>query len=295
MSTEQSKIFLDKRKLSTRYIPPILPHRDKQLQELDNFFRGSLVEPSKDFLTTLQIIGPAGSGKTSTVTHFGADFEKDARKLGVNLQHVYVNLKLQGGSRVLLYRYILNSVAPKLYSPGYGAEEMLRILLEQLAEEKKYLLISLDEIDYIKSAKDTGVVYDLTRLNEINPKKPCNVLGVIFIARSKEFHDKLDLAELSTLGRLVMEFPSYRSKEIVDILTERVREAFVPGAVPDDVLEYIADVTVPQPVGGDLRYALDLLLYAGNLAEAQGSGRLLREHVRRVHNEMHPSIVRRTS
>ena len=37
--------------------------------------------------------------------------------------------------------------------------------------------------------------------------------------------------------------------------------------------------------------ALDLLLYAGNLAETQGSSRLLPEHVRRVHSEMHPSIT----
>jgi len=42
------KIFLDKRKLSTRYVPANLPHRDKQLQELDNFFRDSLADPSKD-------------------------------------------------------------------------------------------------------------------------------------------------------------------------------------------------------------------------------------------------------
>ena len=71
MPAEQSskKIFLDKMKLSTRYAPPNLPHRDKQLEELDNFFRDSLTDPSKDFLKALQIIGPAGSGKTSRMIH----------------------------------------------------------------------------------------------------------------------------------------------------------------------------------------------------------------------------------
>jgi archaeal cell division control protein 6 len=136
-----------------------------------------------------------------------------------------VNLKIQGGSRVLLYRHILNSVAPTVYSPGYGAEELLRMLLEQLSKEKKYLLISLDEIDYIKSTKDTGVVYDLTRLNEINPKRPCNVLGVIFTARIKEFHDKLEPAEVSSLGRITMKFSPYNSREVFEIMSERVKEA----------------------------------------------------------------------
>jgi Cdc6-like AAA superfamily ATPase len=115
---ESKKIFLDKRKLSPRYVPSNLPHRDMQLQELDNFFRDSLAEPSKAFLKALQIVGPAGSGKTSTVTHFGDNFEKEAKRVGVNLQHVYVNLKLHGGSRVLLYRYILDRVVcdSRLYS-----------------------------------------------------------------------------------------------------------------------------------------------------------------------------------
>src|SRR5713226_6690743 len=69
MPVEQSKIFLDKRKLSTRYVPSNLPHRDKQLQELDNFFKDSLMDPSKDFLKAFQILDPAGSGKTSTMIH----------------------------------------------------------------------------------------------------------------------------------------------------------------------------------------------------------------------------------
>ena len=46
-----------------------------------------------------------------------------------------------------------------------------------------------------------------------------------------------------------MEFAPYKSKEIFDILSERVKEAFAPGAVPDEVLEYISDVTLYPPVG----------------------------------------------
>lgn len=288
----QSRIFRDREKLSPRYVPPILPHREKQLEELHSAFREALTAPSGTPLKTIQIIGPAGTGKTSCVLRFGERFEQQAARMKREVQHVYVNLKLQGGSRVVLYRYLLESAAPEVYSPGLSAEEMLRIMLRQLRENRKYLLISLDEIDYfIRSTKDTSVVYDLTRLNEIEPGKPCNVLGVIFTARSREFHEKLDPAELSSLGRIPMEFPTYTSAQIVDILAERVKEAFQPGVVSDDVLEYIADVTVRPPVNGDVRYALDLLLYSGNLAENQSSERVLPDHVRRVHGEIHPSIT----
>jgi cell division control protein 6 len=285
-------IFKDREKLSPRYVPSSLLHRDGQMQEISNFLKGAVIDPSKTFLKPLQIIGPAGTGKTSTILRFGQTFVNEARKNGVSAQHVYVNLKLQGGSKVVLYRFLLQNATPEVYSSSLSAEEMLRVMLQQLQESKKYLLITLDEIDYfVKSTKDTSVVYDLTRLNEISPEKPCNVLGVIFIARSKEFREKLDRAELSTLGRIAIEFAPYRPSEIRDILEARSEEAFNPGVVSEEVLEYIADLTVSPPVSGDLRYALDLLLYAGTLAENQSSDGILPDHVRRVYGEIHPSIT----
>lgn len=278
--------------MSPRYVPSNLLHRDGQIQEISNFFKGAATDPSRTFLKPLQIIGPAGTGKTSTIIRFGQTFMNEARKNGVSAQHVYANLKLQGGSKVVLYRYLLQNAAPEVYSSSLSAEEMLRVMLQQLQESKKYLLITLDEIDYfMKSTKDTSVVYDLTRLNEISPGKPCNVLGVIFIARTKEFHDKLDRAELSTLGRIAIEFAPYRPSEIRDILEARSEEAFNPGVVSEEVLEYIADLTASPPVSGDLRYALDLLLYAGTLAENQNSDEIVPDHVRKVYGEIHPSIT----
>jgi cell division control protein 6 len=254
-------IFKDREKLSPRYVPSNLLHREIQIQEITNFFTGAAANPSRTFLKSLQVIGPAGTGKTSTVLKFGRGLESEARRNGVSIQHVYVNLKLQGGSKVVLYRYLLQNATPEVYSSSLSAEEMLRVILQQLQESKKYLIITLDEIDYfIKSTRDTSVVYDLTRLNEINPSKPSNVLGVIFIAKSKGFHDKLEKSELSTLGRTAIEFTPYRPAEIVDILETRSVEAFNPGVVSEGVLEYIADLTASPPVGGDIRYALDMLL-----------------------------------
>ncbi len=292
MIGSQSRIFRDREKLSPRYIPSTLPHREKQIEGLYSIFREVLADPSRALLKTVQIIGPAGSGKTSCIVRFGEKFTQDAARFKRDVRHVYVNLKLQGGSRVVLYRHLLESGTPEVYSPGLSAEEMLRVMVRYLRENHRYLLLSLDEIDYfIRSTKDTSVVYDLTRLNEIEPRESCNVIGVIFTARSKEFHEKLDRAELSTLGRIPIEFRAYSSIEIVDILNERVKEAFQPYIISDEILEYIADITVGYPANGDLRYALDLLSYSGNLAENQGSERILPDQVRRVHGETNPSIT----
>lgn len=60
---------------------------------------------------------------------------------------------------------------------------------------------------------------------------------------------------------------------------------------PNEVLEFISDLTVKPPVNGDLRYALDLLLYAGNLADSSNSKTILPEHVRTVHSETYHLIT----
>ena len=122
---------------------------------------------------------------------------------------------------------MLGCIAPELPAQGLSAEEMLRQMIEYLDNTSSYALIILDEIDYlIKISKDIGIIYDLTRLNEFNPNKRCNVKGVIFIARSIEFYEKLDEAELSSLGRVPIEFPTYTIEQVSDILVKRFSRSF---------------------------------------------------------------------
>src|ERR671926_598394 len=206
----ESPIFRDRSKLSPRYIPANLPHRERQMEQIHYVFRDSYLAPDRFPLAVLQIVGPAGIGKTSTILKFSKLLEDNFMSNRLRMKTAYVNLKLQGGNKYAIYRLLLERIAPELPAQGLSAEEMLRYLLRYLHENKQYALIILDEIDYlIKIAKDSGIIYDLTRLNEFDPDNPCNVKGVIFIARSTEFYSRLDKAELSTLGRVPMEFPTY--------------------------------------------------------------------------------------
>lgn len=288
----ESEIFQDRSKLSSRYIPTDLPHREKQIEQIQQAFKESYSNPDKFPLMVLQIIGPAGIGKTSTVLKFSKILGEDFAKSRLKIKTAYVNLKLQGGNKYAIYKFLLERIAPELPAQGLSAEEMLRYLLRYLSENKIYALIILDEIDYlIKVTKDSGIIYDLTRLNEFDPDKPGNVKGVIFIARSIEFYSKLDQAELSTLGRVPMEFPIYSIKQISDILISRCSEAFHAKVIGSDVIDEVSKITTSTTVNGDIRYALDLLLYAGNLAESQGTGRVHLDQIRKVHGQIHPSIT----
>jgi cell division control protein 6 len=290
-----TSIFKNKESLSPDF--PIeeywdrIPHRAEQISMLWTFYGDVLDKKGESFLRRLQIIGPAGSGKTCTLKFFGKEFADVAKSRGVNLNHIYMNLKFEGGRRVIFYRNLVRKIDSRLVSASFSAEELLRSLISYLQETKQFILLTIDEIDYFaKRFKKEGIVYDLTRLNELSDK-PCGVVGVTFLARGREFHDLLDPAELSSLGRTFIGFKPYSSNQIYDILERRVEEAFNRGVCPEETVQFIANVTASQKINGDLRYALDLLLYSGILAHNQGSTRVLPDHVRRVLSQISPSLT----
>jgi cell division control protein 6 len=288
----ESAIFLDRSKLSPRFVPEELPHREQQVKQILHVFDGAAGDPDKFPLTILQVIGVAGIGKTTTVIRSTKTIEEEFAKNRRKLKTAYINLKLQGGNKFAIYRFLLERLAPDLPAQGLSAEEMLRYLLKYLRDNNHYALVVMDEIDYlIKTSKDSSLVYDLTRLNEFEPELPCNIKGVVFIARSTDFYSRLDPAELSTLGRVPMEFSQYSLEQASDILASRCEQAFNPRTIGSDVIDQVAKITTSAEVNGDVRYALDLLLYAGNLAESQGQERVTLEHVRKVHGQTHPTIT----
>ncbi|HEX2487675.1 MAG TPA: AAA family ATPase [Nitrososphaeraceae archaeon] len=287
-----SIIFKDRKKLSPRYLPKEIPHREKQIDLLIRTFLDIKDDPDKFPLTVLQIIGPAGIGKTSTVIKFSDILENELRKNKINIKIVYINLKLQGGNKYAIYKYLLSCIAPELPAQGLSAEEMLRQLLDYLSINNMYSLIILDEIDYlIKISKEIGIIYDLTRLNEFDLSKKCNVMGVIFIARSTEFYEKLDEAELSSMGRTYIEFPNYTIDQVSDILIRRSKDAFQENVIGTDIIDWISKIVISPIVNGDIRYALDLLSYAGNLAESEGTERVLLDHVKKINKQIYNGIT----
>jgi len=285
-----SLVFRDRGKLSPRYIPERLPHREKQLESILSIYRPCLENVGGAHLQPVQLIGGVGAGKTCTAMRFGSILEAEASKRHVNLKHVYVNGRVDGANRYTIYRRILEEACPQVSSRGLSPEEMLVQMVKQLRLEKKYVIITFDEVDHFIKRSNEHVVYDLTRLNEVSPGEPCNFLGVLFIARDPSYRNLLDPAEASTLGLFSINFPKYNAGQIMDIIAERVELAFKPGAVSDEVLEFVSDVAAKPPANGDARFALDLLLYAGNLAENMGCERVQPDHVRRVYGEICPGI-----
>jgi len=287
----KSRIFRDREKLSPRYVPKLLPHREEQMEFLSLIFRNALEGDPSGCMQVCQLIGPVGTGKTATALRFGADVEGEASKNGARVRHIYMNGKIEGASRFTLYRSMLDKVSHGSSTRSLSPEELLSRLIRYLKDNDMYILLTVDEISYFLQRSKEHIVYDLTRLNELTPLEQSPILGVIFIDRDLNFHSMLEESERSTLGRLVVKFPKYRSSEIRDILELRVEEAFKPGVLDWEVLEYISEATAKPPIDGDLRVALDMLLYAGLQAEREGRETVTLEDVRRIHGATYPGIT----
>jgi len=239
-----------------------------------------------------QIVGDTGSGKTCTTIKFGEEISECAEKEGVSLRHVYMNCKVDGATRYVLFGNLVKKVTPQISTRSLSPEEMIRQLVDYLESEGVFLLVSFDEIDYfVQTNPREHVIYDLTRVSEMHPGKPSPIIGEIFIARNLKWHEYLEAGERSTLGIGVIEFPRYRAGQVRDILEDRVEEAFHSNVVEEDTLDLISDITANPPVNGDVRVGLDLLYYSGNLAENQGFSKVQPDHVRKVYSETNPTIT----
>jgi len=197
----KSSIFVDREKLSPRYIPSILPHRKKQIDFLFTLYEDAFEHIENVFLRVTQIVGDVGTGKTCTVTKFGERLEREASHRKIKFQHVYLNCKIEGTSRFVLYGSMLRKVAPEISTRSLSPEEMLQQLVKYLRDQEKYIFISVDEIDYFYKRSKEHVIYDLTRLPELIPGEPSPIIGEIFISRDLSFKSRLDPSEVSTLGR----------------------------------------------------------------------------------------------
>ena len=279
-------VFKRRESLSPRHVPKALPHRQKHLDMLRSLFSEFLERPREACQKVVQVYGPTGSGKTCTALRFGLGLEEEARRRGIPLKFVHVNCKLGVDSTYALYQAVLQKVSPESLGRGYSPSEMLRQIMFHLRKSGEYMLLVVDDVDYLVRALkekrgETGVIFDLTRLNEMHLGESQQVAGVIFTAKDASFRELLDPAEVSSLGSVILRLPPYTSEQLADILAERVEEAFRSGAVGDDVVEFVADLAAGKQYNpGDCRFALDILLTAGMIADSEWAERVRLDHVR---------------
>jgi cell division control protein 6 len=268
------------------YVPYRLPHRDRELRLLMEFFSFIWQSPW-NMAQRVIIAGDVGTGKTALSQRFGADITREAGKRGINLRYVHVNCREYRGSLLLILQHAISLFHPNFPRRGYSAEELLRIFLQVLDDENAYVILTLDEFESLVEREDSEAVYKLTRLQEIRHDKPQR-LSLICILRNLRVIEQLDASTRSTLQSNLIQLEKYSKLQLIDILNDRVSMAFKPLMVLEDSVNLIAELALSE--GGNARFAIELLWRAGKYADAEDLGEVSPECVRKAVSSIIPTM-----
>lgn len=281
-------VFKDKSKLYPEYVPERLPHREQQLKSLVQAFK-PLLSSSVEGSQKVVLCGGYGTGKTATSRVFGKTISTVARRHGINVYYVHVNCyKARTLPQVLL------SLAASLGIPvpqrGLSAQEVMKVIVDELDRTGSHVIIALDEFDYFVQANPSSSVYFLVRAYDDLSSE--GRVHFIFIARSVSSVHSLDKAVSTFFMKNVVYFPPYTSPELLSILRDRAGLAFHEGTVSDDVLEYISILEGYDKEGsGSARTAIEILLRAGESADAAGRQKVSVDDVRKAHVVVKPEMA----
>jgi len=279
-------VFKDESKLDINYVPSRLPHRELQLNLLNQFFRFAIESPGKMTQRVL-ISGKIGTGKTVLSQHFGLNITKEARERGISLHYVHVNCRECKGSLFMILQRTILTFYPHFPRRGYSAEELLQMLVQVLDELNAYLILAIDELEALIRSEGSDPLYNLTRIQEDRIKAPQR-LSLICVLREPEYLEMLDPSTRSTLQRNIIHLEQYSKPQLQSILNDRVSLAFRPGAVSAQILDLIAELASSEE--GDARYAIELLWRAGKYADASALPEVLPENVREAAVSVYPVV-----
>jgi cell division control protein 6 len=279
-------VFVDESILDLNYVPKVLLHRDSELRFLTSLFR-FVVEMPYEMSQRAIIVGGVGTGKTALAQRFGLNVMEEAKRRRVRVIYLHANCRELRGSLFMVLRRAVKSLRPDFPDRGYSANELLDILVRILDEEDQQMILCLDEVDALVEQEGSDALYNLSRVQEERMEGPRR-LNLICILKDIEIFQKLDRSTLSTLQQNVIRMSDYTLVQLVDIITSRAEQAYSPGAISPEMIDFIGELAVSER--GDARYAIDLLWRAGKYSDTMYSKEVLPEHVRKAAATLFPTL-----
>ncbi len=270
---KKESLFKSKKVLQATYIPEEIRHRDSQVTQIANILSPALrmEKPSNIF-----IYGKTGTGKTLSVRYLAEQMLTMADNKKVPLKIIYINCKLKkvADTEYRLIAQLTREFGKEIPPTGLPTDEVYNIFFKTLDEEKRIVLLILDEIDQVVKKAGDGLIYNLTRINSELKNAQTTIVG---ISNDLIFSNNIDPRVKSSLSEEEVIFPPYNAVQLQDILKERAAEAFKEEVLGEGVLQKCAAYAAREH--GDARRALELLRVAGELAERRGSDKITMKNI----------------
>ena len=254
---KKSPVFKEKGVLSPHYVPETLLYREEELKRLMLAVAPALEskKPSNMF-----IYGKTGTGKTASSRHV---LQKLVEENNAGVSALYMNCRVYD-SRYKVLQKTITEFHPDFAKTGYSFAVLYEKLLDWIETSKaKQVVMFLDEVDMVRDLDN--LVYTLTRANDDLKQGGLSLIG---ISNKIGFKQRLDSRARSSLCEEELVFQPYNAIQLAGILRQRCEKAFLPNVVDDSAIELASAIAASD--NGDARYALLLLLRAGELAEKRG-------------------------
>lgn len=268
------------RLLQLNAIPPALPCRDQQRDEIFDFLCEAV---STGTGKCLYISGVPGTGKTVTV-HQVVRAMQELSRLGElpAFQFVEINgMKLVNPPQV--YSLLWKGLTGAHATPAHAAE-MLDQRFTTPSPHRQPCVLLVDELDLLVTRKQT-VIYNLFDW----PTHRHSRLVVIGIANTMDLPERMLPRVHSRLGLRRLDFQAYTREQLRMIIGSRLTSL---DAYTSDAVEYCA-IKIAA-VSGDIRKALEICRRAAELAEAAKAPSVGMDHVNAALEELFRSTAVQT-
>jgi len=259
-------IFVNKELLEISHVPDEgrIVGRDDEISQLANAVNPAIFGQSP---SNVLIYGKTGTGKSLCAKYVSGRLVDTAEEEGTNATYVYVDCA-QDSTETQTVQTIASSVnTPEtdIYIPdkGISTATYYKRLWRILDQTYDVVLIILDEIDKLE---DDAILMQLSRAGEAGKLTNCKV-GVVGISNKIKYKDRMDERVKSSLCEREFVFPPYDANQLNHIMSAR-DDAFRDGVLEGGVIPRAAALAAREH--GDARKAIDILRYAGEIAQSTG-------------------------
>ncbi len=265
----KNSVFKCKKYLDHRFLPDKLPHREDQIKSVAKYWIESLIGVTPPDVT---IYGKTGTGKTAVAKFARKQLEQISNEKNVNVRVEYIRCTDYTTEYQVIAR-LCQQMGQDVPYRGWTKAEVIHafrdLFKKNVFGKNLILIIILDEIDILLKNNGDGLLYTLTRTDNV---------AIASISNYVDFKQFIKPRVKSSLRDREIVFPPYNAQQLMDILDERAEMAFNNEVLNNDVIPLCAAMAAKEE--GDARYALDLLRTSGELADENGSDIIYEDYVR---------------